>query len=196
MTVKCKICLEIFDNNPEMLEHFLDVHLSKLKIIPCLFCDKKLANFEDLMHHVILDHKGMEKTLLENATLARQTKKQLGDYVNEDQKGSSVECNFCFEMFPNLDLINEHSKKEHNTQLNPEFIDKMRNIIESVKGVDQPICWKCNKKFLGVVFSKIDGQIHNICFNCYADYYGENALTRLTIGTPDDMVKKMRTLLK
>ena len=148
------------------------------------------------MHHIILEHKGIDNSLLENATKARETKKQLGNYIDPDQKGSTVECQLCFEMFPNIDLLNEHGKKEHNTQLNPEFIDKMRNTIESAKGKEQPICWKCNRIFLGVVFAKIDNEIRNICFNCYADYYGENALTRLTIGTPDEMIKKMRKPLK
>jgi len=194
VTAKCKFCLKIFDYEIEMLEHFSEEHLSKLRIIPCLFCDKELTNVEDLMHHVILEHKGIENHLLENATMARETKKQLGDYVDADQKGSSVECNHCYEMFPNIDLLNDHTKKEHHIELNPEFFDKIRNTIESSQ--DQPICWKCNRTFLGVVFTKIDNQVRNICFNCYANYYGENALARLTIGTPDEMIKKMRKLLK
>lgn len=164
--------------------------------VPCLYCEKELANFEDLMHHVILEHQGIENSLLEQGTKARETKKQLGNYVDVDQKGSSVECNFCFEIFPNIDLLNDHSKKEHNSQLNPEVIDKMRNTIGAAKGNEQPLCWKCNRTFLGVVFTKIDNQFRNICFNCYADYYGENALARLTIGTPDDMIKKLRKALK
>lgn len=32
----------------------------------------------------------------------------------------------------------------------------------------------------------------NVCFNCYEDYFGANALARLTIGTNEDMIKKMR----
>jgi len=130
--------------------------------------------------------------MLSNATLARNTKKQLGDYVGVNQKGAAIECNFCFEIFSSLERLNEHGKKQHNHELNPEFIDKMKNTIDKSQDKEQPICERCTRKFLGVVFTKIDNKIQNICFNCYEDYFGKNALTRLTIGTTDEMIAKLR----
>jgi len=194
VTVKCKVCLEIFSNNPEMLDHFLVEHLSKLEIIPCLFCDKDLANFEDLMHHVILNHTGMEKLLLENATMARETKKQLGNYLDKNKKTVGMECPECFEIFSNIDILCEHAAKEHDRMIKPEFLAKMKKKIESSKD-DPPLCEQCNRAFVGVVFTKINEKVMNVCFNCYEDYFGANALARLTIGTPDEMIQKMRTPL-
>ena len=192
MTVKCKICSEIFSSHQILLEHFLVEHLSKRKSIPCLFCDKSLANFDDLMHHIQLDHKGMTSETLSNATLARETKKQLGDYIKAAEKGASLECQFCYEMFPTLKILNEHGLKEHQHMLNPEFIGKMNDVIDKSQSNEQPICERCHRKFLGVIFTKIDNKVQNVCFNCYGDYFGANALLRLTIGTPDDMIAKLR----
>ena len=79
MIVKCKVCSEMFSDTELMLEHFLEEHLSKLKSIPCMFCDKVFANFDDLMHHLVLDHKGMHSKLLQQATAARETKKHSGN---------------------------------------------------------------------------------------------------------------------
>jgi len=191
---KCKICFTIFDSSYELLEHFLEEHLSKLKVIPCLFCKKELANFEDLMHHMTLNHQGMAKSLLENATMARQTKKQLGDYLDDNKKTVGMECPECFEMFSNIDKLQEHSKKEHAREILPEFLTKMRKKIENAS--DAPICEQCNRAFPGVVFTKINNKVTNVCFNCYEDYFGANMLTRLTIGTNEDMIKKMRTPIK
>jgi len=177
-----------------LLEHFLKEHLSKRDVIPCMFCDKELANFDDLIHHMLLNHKGITSEMLSNATLARETKKQLGDYLDAD--GASVECNFCFEMFSNLEKLNEHGIKEHGHQLNPEFIEKMKDTIDGAANKEQPICERCNRKFLGVVFTKIDNKVQNVCFNCYEDYFGANALARLTIGTTDEMIAKLRKPLE
>jgi len=65
----------------------------------------------------------------------------------------------------------------------------MRKKMESTK---PPICERCNRKFVGVIFTKINEKVTNVCFNCYENYFGKNALRRLTIGTSDDMIKKMR----
>lgn len=191
MSEKCKICLNIFESPPELLAHFLDEHLSKLKVIPCLFCEKKLGNFEDLMHHIKLDHQGMANDLLQNGTIARQTKKQLGDYLDLDKKSVGLECPHCFELFSKLEKLDEHTKKEHDLEIRPEFIAKMREKIET-PNEDPPICQRCNKAYPGVVFTKINKKVMNVCFNCYEDYFGANALARLTIGTNEDMIKKMR----
>ena len=141
------------------------------------------------MNHIILNHKGMENSLLENATMARETKKHLGDYVDLNNKSVGIECPECFEIFSNIDKIGEHAKIEHARELKPEFLAKMRKKMDSIH---HPICERCKRKFVGVVFTKINSKVTNVCFNCYEKYFGENALARLTIGTPDDIVKKMR----
>lgn len=174
------------------MDHFLDKHLSKLDKIPCLFCEKLLANFEDLLHHVILEHKGMSKTLLQNATLARETKKQLGDYVDLNKKTVGMECPECFEMFSDINKMTAHALVEHDRIIRPEFLARMRKKIENVDGDDPPVCERCRRKFVGVVFTKINDKVTNVCFNCYEDYFGANALARVTIGTNEDMIKKMR----
>ena len=167
-----------------------------MSTIKCKFCSKGLANFDDLIHHIHLDHNGIDSEKLSNATLARETKKQLGNYVDVDQKGSSLECNFCFEMFSSLDVLNEHGIKEHGHMINPEFTNKMQDVLDKSEYSEQPICERCNRIFLGVVFTRIDNKIQNVCFNCYANYFGENALLQLTIGTNDDMVAKLREPLE
>ena len=191
-TIKCKFCVKFFPSQKMILEHFLDDHLSLLDVIPCLFCDKNLDNFDDLMLHIKLEHQGMDSEFLANATLARETKKQLGNYIDEAKKGASLECQFCFEMFSGLDKLNEHGKKEHSHELNPEFIDKMKDTIDKSQGEEQPICERCHQTFLGVIFTRINNKIQNVCFNCYEEYFGANALLRLTIGTNDDMIAKLR----
>ena len=190
--IKCKFCVKLFSSEKKLFDHFLGEHLSGLDKIPCMYCDMKLANFDDMLHHLLLNHKGITSEMLSHATLARETKKQLGDYVDVNQEGSSVECNFCFEMFPSLEKLNEHGKAEHGQMINPEFIDKMKDTIEGAADKEQPICERCHRKFLGVIFTKIDNKVQNVCFNCYEDYFGKNALARLTIGTNDDMIVKLR----
>jgi len=95
-------------------------------------------------------------------------------------------------MFSSIEKLNEHGIKEHGQMVNPEFMDKMKSTIDGAQGKEQPICERCNRKFLGVIFTKIDNKVQNVCFNCYEDYFGKNALARLTIGTNDDMIAKLR----
>jgi len=190
---KCKYCSEIFPNIIDLLEHFHDEHLSKLDSLPCMFCEKSFANFEDILHHVQLEHMGIDSPLLEKATIARQIKKELGDYLDVGKPGIGYECPECFEQFSNIDRLVIHAKKEHKRELNPEFLEQIKKVSEtSSNGKVQPICQRCNKTFLGVVFTKIDNKVLNVCLNCYEDYFGANALTRLTVGTNDDMIAKMR----
>jgi len=191
-TKKCRFCTNFFPSEAILFEHFVNDHLSHLDKIPCMFCEKSLANFDDMLHHIQLEHKGMTSEKLSNATLARETKKQLGDYIDESTKGASLECQFCYEMFPSLKILNEHGLKEHQHMLNPEFVGKMNDVIDKSQRSEQPICERCHKKFLGVIFTKIDNTVQNVCFNCYGDYFGANALLQLTIGTPDDMIAKLR----
>ncbi len=65
---------------------------------------------------------------------------------------------------------------------------------ETIKNTSElsPICQRCNQKFLGVIFTRIDNKVQNVCLNCYEEYFGKNALSRLTIGTNEDTIQKMR----
>ena len=187
----CKFCGDSFDSERSLLEHFEKIHLSEIKNIPCLICEKSFKVFDDLMHHMELEHKGIDSDLLENGTEARETKKHLGNYIDETKKGVGMECPECFEMFSSVERINEHTIKEHNKVIDPKFMTQMQKTINNASKTS-PICQRCNRKFLGVVFTRIDNQILNVCLNCYEEYFGKNALTRLTIGTNEDILQKMR----
>ena len=129
----------------------------------CLICPKKFEKIEELIHHLKLEHKGISSELLKLATDAHQTKKQLGNYVEADNTGIGFECPHCYEMFSDLERLSDHGKKMHNVQFDPEFLKKLQNMPQPDKD-NPPICDKC----------------------------GANALLRLTIGTPDDMIEKMK----
>ena len=187
----CKICGDSFNSGRTLLEHFEKIHLSQIKDIPCMMCEKSFKVFDDLIHHLELEHKGIDSDLLESGTEARETKKQLGDYIDATKKGVGMECPECFEMFPDVEKINEHTIKEHNKVIDPKFMVQMQKTINNASKTS-PICQRCNNKFLGVVFTRIDNQILNVCLNCYEEYFGKNALTRLTIGTNEDILQKMR----
>lgn len=157
----------------------------------CPFCPKKYEVLEEALHHLELDHIGMSSELLAHATKSLQTKKQLGDYVAPDREGTAFECPHCFDFFSDLKKLEEHGKTVHKVQFNLEFLQK----LESMNSYDKnhpPVCDNCNKEFLGLITTKIDGTVKNVCFVCYEGHYGANALNRLTIGTPDDMIEKMR----
>ena len=187
----CKICGDSFNSGRSLLEHFEKIHLSQIKDIPCLMCEKSFKVFDDLMHHMELEHKGIDSDLLEYGTEARETKKHLGNYIDETKKGVGMECPECFEMFPDVEKINEHTIKEHNKVIDPKFMVQMQKTINNASKTS-PICQRCNRKFLGVVFTRINNKILNVCLNCYEEYFGKNALTRLTIGTNEDILQKMR----
>ncbi len=161
------------------------------KKLPCLFCDNLFENFEDLMHHLELDHVGMDSKVLDEATTARETKKQLGNYVDINKNGVGVECPHCFEIFSGLDNLIKHAKKEHNKELDSQFLKKLKELIVNNPNAP-PICNICNTRYLGLITTKINNEVQNICFNCYEKYFGTNALTKITIGTPDDIIKRMR----
>ncbi len=92
-----------------------------------------------------------------------------------------------------MEKLLAHGIKEHGREVKPEFIEKMKKTRDaSDNGKVHPICQRCNKTFLAVVFTLIDNKVLNVCFNCYEDYFGANALARLTIGTNNDVLKKMR----
>lgn len=160
-------------------------------VFECFFCDKEYNKIEEFEHHLNLDHQGMSSETLDNATTARETKKQLGDYVGTEAKGNAFECPLCFEMFTDLEKLKEHGFTQHQKIFEADFLEKLQSMPEFDENTP-PVCEICNRKFLGLVISKFDGVVKKVCFNCYGDHYGENALTRLTIGTPDDVIKKMK----
>lgn len=162
-----------------------------MRKVPCPLCEKEFQEFEEWKHHIELEHQGMSRELLQKATDAHQTKKELGEYVGTDKEGNAFECPHCFEMFVSLEKLQEHSKKEHNKFIDPIFLKKLQEMPHFNKDIP-PQCEKCSLYFLGLVIAKINGAVKKVCFNCYAIHYGENALTRLTIGTPDETIKKMR----
>ena len=160
-------------------------------MLNCLFCDNSYENFDDLMHHMEVEHVGIASHLLEKATNARETKKQLGIYLEKNNNKAGFECPHCFEIFSSLDRLQEHGQKIHNLDFNPKFLKK----LESLKNFDEntrPFCESCKRRFYGLVTTRIKDEIKNVCFNCYEDFFGDNALRRLTIGTPDEAIDRMR----
>jgi len=193
MTARCVVCSESFSDQETMLNHFLNEHLLKLEFIPCTLCEKEFVNMEDLFHHIQLNHKVIDSTLLENATVARDIKKQAGMIVHPDIEGIGFECNFCFQQFSNIEKMIAHGKKEHDREFHPDFLERIKKVTNSTNnGKAHPVCHQCKKKFLGIIFARINNKIQEVCFNCYEDYFGANALTRLTIGTNEDAIKMMR----
>ena len=147
------------------------------------------------MHHLELDHVGIESELLQEATAARETKKQLGNYLDISKKGAGLECPTCFEIFNGIDELSKHGRIEHDREFDPKFLEKIRELVE-ITDNNPPVCTRCHRKFLGLITTKINNTVQNVCFNCYEKYFGTNALVRITIGTPDNMILKMRTPLK
>lgn len=166
-----------------------------MKKYPCPLCPKSFENTEEAVHHILLEHKGISSKQLNLATEALAVKKQLGDYDDTEQKGNGFECPLCFELFSDLSRLSEHGKKIHNAEFREEFLEKLKEMPEFNPNAP-PICEKCKRKFMGLIVSSIDGKVMKVCFNCYEDHYGSNMLQRLTMGTPDEMVKKMKTPLK
>lgn len=164
------------------------------KKLSCLICPKLFDNFEDLLHHLELDHSGMNAKVLDEATAARETKKQLGNYLDATKKGVGIECPQCFEIFNGVDNLLAHAKKLHDKELDPEFLKKLKDLISNNPDAP-PICNRCDTRYLGLITTKINKVVQNICFNCYEKYFGTNALTKVTIGTPDDIITRMRTPL-
>ena len=160
----------------------------------CLICPNRYDELEDLMHHMNLEHVGISPKLLDESTKSRETKKQLGNYINQNNTKTGFECCHCFELFSSIDKLSEHGRVIHKVEFNPGFFEKLQE-LKKINEQHPPICQKCNKQYLGLVVTRMDGKIKNVCFNCYEGHYGANALLRLTIGTPEKMVLKMKTPL-
>ena len=146
------------------------------------------------MHHLELNHVGIDSDVLDEATAARETKKQLGNYVDDDKKGVGVECPHCFEIFSSLDNLIKHTRKQHNQELDLQCLKKLKELIANYPSTP-PLCNRCHTRYLGLITTKINKVPQNICFNCYEEYFGTNALTKVTIGTPDNIIKRMKTPL-
>ncbi len=157
----------------------------------CLLCPKSYKFLEELMHHLNLEHRSLSPELLEESTKSRETKKQLGNYMDKCSGKSSYECPTCYEMFSSLEKLQEHGHTEHNRELAVDFIEKLKK-LGSLDDDHPPICEKCNREFLGLITTRIDSKVLSVCFNCYENYYGKNMLLRVTIGTPDEMIEKLK----
>lgn len=188
---KCLKCDLFFDTHRKMKKHYQDNHSTTFQ---CLLCPKKFQNKDEVKHHLTLEHRGMSNELLSMGTAALQTKKQLGDYIKEDGTGAGYDCPDCFEMFSNVEKLDDHRKINHNLQLTDEAKQKLKEITDTSKN-EAPKCDVCTKRFLGLIVCKMNGNPTGACMNCYANHYGPNALARLTIGTPDEIIKKMKTPL-
>ncbi len=186
---KCLKCDLMFISHRKMRIHYKEVHIKKFR---CLLCHKTFQNKDEVKHHLILEHRGMSQEHLNRGAAALQTKKQLGEYIKADGSGASYDCPECFEMFPDAEKLDDHRKINHNSQLTDEAKQKLKEITNTNQD-EAPKCDLCTKRFLGLVVCKINGEAVGACMNCYENHYGPNALARLTIGTPDAMIKKMKT---
>ena len=163
----------------------------------CLICPKEYTVLEELLHHMNLDHIGISSESLDESSKARETKKQLGDYVGENSKeeGTSLECPECFEIFSDMDKLDEHRKAIHKMRFTSDARKKLKE-LSACDEENPPQCEKCTKFFYGLVICKMDGNPCSVCLNCYENHFGVNALRRLTIGTPDDILDTMRREIK
>lgn len=158
----------------------------------CKLCPKSFQNIDEITHHLYREHRGISAETLNQATTAHAIKKQLGDYLKGDKTGVGFECCHCFELFSDLVTLQNHGRKEHNVDFDPNALKKLKEVSKLAGNKQHPRCEKCRREFFGLVISKIDGKMRQVCFNCYEGHYGPNMLQRLTIGTPDEMIQKMR----
>lgn len=195
MLEKCPQCDQFFESNAELVNHIKKDHPKNETetSYDCPICPKKYHLLEELLHHLHLEHKGISPERLEESAKARETKKQLGEYIGKDAKyrGVSFDCPECYEMFSESDKLNEHRKTVHRMQFTEDAKKKLKELPEYDDDTP-PQCEKCNKFFYGLVICKMDGKPMKVCFNCYEDHYGVNALRQLTIGTPDDILSTLR----
>jgi len=99
-------------------------------IYKCHICPKVYDILEELLYHIHLEHEGISSERLEESTKARETKKQLSNYVGENLKKiiQSFDCPDCFEMFSDAFKLNEHRKSNHNMQLTKDAEKKIKNL--------------------------------------------------------------------
>lgn len=191
MNEKCLSCDLRFATHWKMKDHYTKTHL---KNYDCPLCPKSFQISKEREHHLNLEHRGMSSFTLDCGSRAVETKKQLGEYINKDGEGGSLECCECFEMFSSIDRLNDHRKINHNMQLTDEAKAKLEKISKSSYQT-APNCEVCKKIFLAIIVCKINNKMVGVCLNCYENHYGPNALTHLTIGTPNEIIKKMKVPL-
>ena len=154
----------------------------------CSFCDKKYNVLEDLFTHIDLEHTPISPKTLEESTKARETKKKLDNFMDDSKKGLILECPECYEPFSSMDRLNKHRKTQHNMLLRPEAEKKMKDFTVE----KHPQCERCNLYYPSIITTKIERKMQFVCMDCYEKYWGTNALQRLTIGTPDETIDKIR----
>jgi len=162
------------------------------KPYPCPICSKGYNLPEDLFHHLNLDHQGIPTELLENGSKSRETKKNFSGYMDDSKKGTIFECCECFEIFPDSEKLSTHRIKQHNMMLTPEAEEK----VKELNAENPPQCNRCDLYFRAIITTKIENKMQFVCLDCYEKYYGTNALAQLMIGTPDDMVARIRKSIK
>lgn len=161
------------------------------KSFDCFYCDKVYSISEDLLTHINLEHTPISSKALEDSTKARENKKGLGNYMDDSKKGIIVECPECFEIFSKLDRLNKHRKTQHNMLLKTEAVKKLKDF----NAEEKPHCERCDLYYISIITTKIERKMQFVCMDCYEKYWGTNALAKLTIGTPDEMILKMKTPL-
>jgi len=186
---KCPQCGLFFDTTGKLVKHVKEDHKKNIaQLYICPFCSKEYTLSEDLLHHLNLDHQGISSELLENGAQARKTKKNLPDYMGDTKKGTVFECCECFEMFSDADRLKSHRLKQHNMMLTPEAEKK----VKELNAENPPQCNRCHRYFHAIITTKIENETQFVCLDCYEKYYGTNALEQLMIGTPDEILTKIR----
>ena len=158
------------------------------KSYDCSFCDKKYNVPEDLFTHLNLEHTPISSKTLEDSTISRENKKGLGDYMDDSKKGLILECPECYEPFSKLDQLNKHRKTQHNMILRPEAEKKLENFTAD----KHPQCERCHLYYTSIISTKIEQKMQFVCMDCYEKYWGPNMLQLLIIGTPNDVIDKIR----
>lgn len=154
-------------------------------------CEKSFKEIAELAHHIHLEHSGIDSKKLKLATESRNANNSEFESIGKKGEGTNFICPDCFELFSSMDRLADHRKHIHKMQLTE---DAQRKLKEMPKSGDKitPQCEKCKLYFVGLVICKIDNITLAACLSCYENHYGVNALRKLTIGTPDDTLDKMR----
>jgi len=190
---KCPQCGTFFTTTGKLAKHMKKDHKNNTKkLFQCFICPMEYNSHMDLFHHLDLNHKGIPTELLENGTKSRETKRSLGDYMDNSKKGTIFECCECFEIFPDSEKLCTHRLKQHNMMLTPEAEKK----VKELDAENPPQCNRCKLYFRSIITTKIENKMQFVCLDCYEKYYGTNALAKLMIGTPDEMVAQMRKPIK
>jgi len=154
-------------------------------------CEKSFKEIAELYHHIDFEHSGIDTATLEMATESRNANKSEFDGIGDEGRGTAFPCPECFELFSSLERIQEHRKYVHKMQLTKDAQKKLKEMPKAGDKIP-PQCEKCKLYFMGLVICRMDNITLAACLSCYENHYGVNALRKLTIGTPDDTLDKMR----